>query len=152
MLHAVAHGLRLQKLGGVQQGVKIIRIQEGLLHVVHDLSIRGLIALMLFHHIGENIPVLRQGEGLHRFQRGEGLEAKFRHIPEKEFPVFRDGLVPMPHIPIMHISPVLIVRHIKAAAGGWARRPVEGLRIILLQDLRNDVFIHFDIIGKLAVL
>ena len=51
MLHPVAHGLRLQKLGRIQQRVKIVRIQEGLLHIVHDFSVRRLVALMLLHHV-----------------------------------------------------------------------------------------------------
>ena len=71
---------------------------------------------MLFHNIGENIPVFRLGEGLYRLQGREGLEAELGNITEKEFSVFGNRLVAVPHIPIMHIPAVFIVGLIEGAA------------------------------------
>ena len=64
MLHAVAHGLCLKKLGRIEKGVKIVGIEEGLAQVVHDLSVGRLISLVFLHDIGENVPVPGLGEGL----------------------------------------------------------------------------------------
>lgn len=65
MLHTVAHGFRLEKLGGIEKGVKIIGIEEGLSQIIHDLSIGRLVSLVFLHDIGENIPVFRLCKGLH---------------------------------------------------------------------------------------
>ena len=66
MFDAVTNRLGLQKLRGVDQRIEIIRIQEELLHVIHDLAVGGSISLMLLHHIGKDIPVLRNRKRLHR--------------------------------------------------------------------------------------
>ena len=67
VLHSVADGFRLEKLGGIKGGVKIIGVQESLFHVIHDFPICRFVALMFFHNIGKNIPVLRLGKGFHSF-------------------------------------------------------------------------------------
>ena len=63
---------------------KIARIQEGLGQIVHDLAVGGVVTLMLLHDVGEDVPILRQGEGFHRLQTGEGLEAEFRDVTEED--------------------------------------------------------------------
>ena len=149
MFHAIADRLRLKKLGSVKHGVKAAGIQERLLHIIHDLSICRLVSLMLLHHIGENIPVFRLRKSLAGLQRWKRLEAKFGKITEMELPVFRDGFVPMPDIPVMNISPVLSIGIIKGSAGGRACRPVEGVRVVDFQYLRDDILIHFHIVALL---
>ena len=152
MLHAVADGLRLQQLRGIEQGAEVRRIQKSLLHVIHNLAVGTGVPLMLLHHIGKNIPVLRQGEGFTGFQRREGLKTKLRHIPEIESTVRRKRPVAMPYIPVMHISPVLVVGLVESAPGRRTGRPVKRIGIILPHQFRQDIFIHFDIIALLSCL
>ena len=116
MLHAISDRFRLQKLGGVERGGKVGRIKEGLLHIVHDLSVGGRIPLMLFHHIGKDIPILRFCKRLHRLQGREGLETELRYITEIELPVLRDGLIAMPYIPVVHVSPVFRIRLVEISS------------------------------------
>ena len=116
MLHTAAHGFRLKQLGGIKNGIEPRGIEEGLLHVAHDFSVGRGIPLMFFHHIGKDIPFLRAGKCLHRLQGRKGLETKLGKVAEKELPVLRKGLSPVPYIPIMHISPVFIVGCIKASS------------------------------------
>ena len=66
--------------------------------------------------IGKDIPFLRAGKCLHRLQGRKGLETKLGKVAEKELPVLRKRLSPVPYIPIVHISPVFIVGRIKASS------------------------------------
>jgi hypothetical protein len=65
MLHTVLDGLGLEKLGRIDEGIKVIGIEESLVHVVHDLAIGRIVPLVPFHHIGEHIPVFGEGETFH---------------------------------------------------------------------------------------
>ena len=115
MLHSVPQCLRLQKLGGIQRNVKGARVQIGLLEIIHDLAVCGAVALVLLHHIGEDVPVLRLREGFHRLHQRERLETKLRYIAEEEFPVLGKRLVPVPYIPVMRVTSVRIIRIVKAS-------------------------------------
>ena len=104
---------------------------------------------MLLHHIGEHVPVLGEGKAFDGFHTGEGLEAEFRHIPEVIIPVIREGLHAVPHIPVVDITPGFVVGIVKAAAAGGAGRPVEGLGVLPLHHLGQNILIHFDVVGLL---
>ena len=150
MLHPIADGICLQKLGGVQDILEAGGITVGLLEIIHDLSVCAVIPLVLFHDIGKNIPVPGiVGKGLDGLFAREGLKAELRRIAEIVLPVLGKGLVSVPHFPVMHISPVRIVGVVEGPAGGRARRPVKGLRIMDFQDSGNDPLIHQEIIPHL---
>ena len=151
MLHTVLHGLGLQQLGSVDQRAEIVRIEIHLGEVEGDTAVGGGVALVLFHHIGKDVALLRQGEALHRLQAGEGLEAELGHIAEIVAAIVCKGLEPVPDLPVMHVAPVRVPWLVKAAAAGRAGRPVKGLRVLTAQDLREEVLIHLDIIGDLAL-
>ena len=104
---------------------------------------------MLLHNIGKNIPVFRKGKALNRRHTGERLEPEFADVTEEMIPVVCKRLQAVPYLPVMTVSPVLIPGHIKAPAGRGAGRPIEGVRILLLHNLRQDILIQFDIIRNL---
>ena len=117
MLHSIFYRFGLKHLRSIQQGRKVRRIKVFLFHISHYLTIRRVITLMLFHNIRKNISVSGKGKAFHGFHRGKRLEAEFGKIAEIKFPKLRYGLSSMPDIPIMHISPVITVRIIKASSG-----------------------------------
>ena len=150
MLDAIADRLCLEQLGGVQHRVKVRGIQEGLFQVIHDFAIGRGVALVLLHHIGENIPVLRPGEALTGLEGWEGLKPELRYIAEVKFTVFREGLVPVPNIPVVCVSPVLVVGLVERPAGGRAGGPIKGVGVIPPAQLGQQVFIHLHIVTFLA--
>ena len=117
MLHPIADGFRLKKLGCIQQGAEIRRVQKRLLHIVHNLAVGAGIPLVLFHHIRKNIPVLRQCKRLACLQGGESLKAELRHVPEIILTVCRKRPIAVPYFPVMYIPSVLITRIVKTATG-----------------------------------
>ena len=89
MLHPITDGIRLQQLGGINEGVKAGRIFISLLHVPHNFTVGAVLALMLLANIGKCIIILRIiGKGFYRLQGRERLEAKLGGIPEEVLPVF----------------------------------------------------------------
>ena len=126
--------------------VEILRIEIGAGQVVHDLAVGGQVPLMPLHHPAENVPVLRQGKAFHRLQAGEGLEAELADKAEMPVPVIREGFVPVPHVPVVHVSPASVHRIVEGAAGRGRAGPVEGLGRQLPDQLRQDVFKHFDVV------
>ena len=109
MFYAIFDRLSLQHLGCIQERAEIGRIAIGLIQVVHNLPVGGIIALMLFHYVGEDISVLRKGKAFHCLFTGEGLEAEFGSVPEIEIAVIAERLVSMPYLPVMHIPAVWVV-------------------------------------------
>ena len=103
MLHSITDSVCLKKLGSIDHRIEISGIPVGLLHVIHDLSVCPVIPLMLFHHIGKNIPVLRQRKCLHCLQTRKRLESKLTGIPEIILTVFGKWLISVPYLPVMHI-------------------------------------------------
>ncbi|MNP68479.1 hypothetical protein D3C76_1644420 [compost metagenome] len=80
MLHSAAHPFGLNQLGGIQQGGEVPRITIRLPDVVEDFFVPCPVFLVGFHHIREDIPVLRQRKRLHRLKRRERLQAELRHV------------------------------------------------------------------------
>ena len=146
MLDTVTNRLRLQKLGGVYQSAEVIRVQEGLLHVVHYLAVRGGIALMLLHNIREDIAVLRECKRLDGLKRRERLEAELREEAEIELAVLGKGLAAVPYIPVVHVSPVGTVGLVKTAAARRRCRPVERIRRLLAHYRREDLLVHLKVV------
>ncbi len=126
------------------------RVEVGLLDVVEDFSVCRTVSLVFFHDIGEDVEVFRViGKGFDRFERRERLESKFRQVAEEEFAVFGERFVAMPYRPVVHIPAAFPVWIIKGATRRWACRPVEGVRVMFFQQFRDDVFVHFNVIGFL---
>ena len=136
MLHSISDGLRLQKLRGIKQRVKGSGIQKSLGKILQNLSVSALVPLMHFHHPGENISVLGQSKAFHCFQAGEGLEPKFRGIPEKPLPVVGKRKTSVPYVPIVNVAPFRCIGFVEPAAGGRGSGPVEGIGILFSQNLR----------------
>ena len=82
-------------------------------------------------------------------QTREGLKTELTGIAEKVFAVIRKRFFSVPYVPVMAVAAVGVLRVVKAAAAGRRSGPVEGLRILHLQDLGDDVFIHLNIVGLL---
>lgn len=106
VLHAVADGLSLQELGSIQHRIEIAGILERLRQIIHNLTVGRVVALMLFHNIGEDIAVFGQGKRFHRLEARERLEAELAGVAEEEFAVFSKRLVAVPYIPVMHVAAV----------------------------------------------
>jgi hypothetical protein len=67
MFHAGFYSLSLEQLGRIEQDIEIIRVQESLIQVVHNLAICRVIALVLLHNVRENIAVFGQRETFYAF-------------------------------------------------------------------------------------
>ena len=132
MLHAVLHGLGLQQLGGIDQVGQLPGVEVHLGQVGDNPAVGGGVALVLLHHIGEDIPVFGSGEGLDGFHAGEALETELGDVAEQVVAVVGEGLQTVPHIPVVHIAPVGVLGLVKAAAAGGGGGPVEGLGVLLL--------------------
>ena len=52
----------------------------------------------------------------------------------------------MPHIPVMGISPVLVIRIVETSTGRRRRTPIERIRIIFFYHTRKNLFKQTDII------
>ena len=152
VLHAVLHGLGLQQLGGVDEGVEGGGIEVGLGQVFGDAPVGGGVALVLLHDVGEGVAVLRLGEALDGVHAGEGLEAELRGVAEQELPVLGEGLQAVPHVPVVHVAALGVLGLVEAAAAGGAGGPVEGVRVLPLHDLRQDVLVHLDVVRHLLLL
>ena len=153
MFDPVSDRVCLQKLRRINERAEIRRIEIGPLQIVHDLPIRAVVALMLLHDVGEDIHILRiVCEGLDGLHAWEGLESEFRRITEVILTVIGERFIPMPYIPVMHISPVWAVRLVKRPSRRRACRPVEGLGIVLFQHLRDQLLIHDHIIPHFCLL
>ena len=151
MLHAVPDRIRLQQLGAVNELVKILRHLICLGHIVHHFAVSGRAALVHLHDAGEDIPVARFREGADCRHAREGLEAELGEEPVVMMPVRRERLIAVPDAPIVGISHVLLVGVLKIPAARRRTRPVEGARILLRDQLREDVLIHFDIVVALLL-
>ena len=132
VLHAVLDGLGLQKLGGVNEGVKGVGVQIGLAEVAGDAPVGGGVALVLLHDVGEHVAVAGLREALDGLHAGEGLEAELADIAEEIVAVIREGHQAVPDLPVMHVAHVGVLGRHEAAAAGGAGGPVEGLRVLLL--------------------
>ena len=71
---------------------------------------------MLLHHIGEYVPILGRGKAFDGFHAGEGLEAKFRDIPELMVAVVGEGEKTVPDHPVVDVASGGILGIGKAAA------------------------------------
>ena len=149
MLHAVADGLPLQQLGGVQGRLKAGGVEEHLLQIGQDEHAAPGAALVALHHVGEQVPVLRLGEGLHRGEAGQAFKAELGEVAELVLAVLGEGQLAVPHAPVVDVPPGGVVGLVKAAAGGGAGRPVEGVRVQLAQHLGDEVLVHADVVGLL---
>ena len=109
MLHAVPDGVCLHQLGGVDEKLQAGRIQVGPGQIGQDLSVGISVALMPFHHAGEDIPVLRRRELLDGAHCREGLEAELRQIAEHVLSVIRKRRAAVPDIPVVDIAGVRTV-------------------------------------------
>ena len=117
MLYSIADAVCLKKLRGIYQGGKIVRVLVGLLEVIQDFSVGSVISLMLFHYIGEDVPVLRiiADSLLHCFDRREGLESELGKIAETVLSIFGERFVSVPYLPEMHVSPVGVLGIVEGA-------------------------------------
>ena len=146
MLHAVADGVRLEKLGAVEQLVKILRVQIGLGDIVHNFAVGGSIPLVHLHHPGVNVPVALIRKPADCLQGREGLEAELREETVVMLPVCGKGLVAVPYAPVVDVSHVFGVAVFIVAARGRGRGPVESVRVFFFYKLRNYVLIQADIV------
>ena len=55
-------------------------------------------------------------------------------------------LLTMPYIPVVTVTPVLIIRIIKASSGARGRLPEKGLAVCRFHCFRNHVFKHFYVV------
>ena len=151
VLNTVLHCLSLEQLRCIYKVVNLAGIEIHLGEVVYDSAVCGGVALVLFHNVGEDVSVFRLGKAVYGFHAGEGLEAKLGYIAEEMIAVIGEGEKTMPYHPVVNVTAVGVLREIEAAAAGRACGPVEGLGIFFLEYLGNYVFVHFDVVGLLAV-
>ena len=64
---------------------------------------------MHFHHAGEYVSVLGQGDGVDSLLTREGLEAELGEVTEVVIAVLGEGLVVVPYLPIVRVTEVLVV-------------------------------------------
>ena len=128
MLHAVANGLRLKQLRGIQHSLEGVRQTQRPGQIRKDLAVRAWVLLMILHHAGEDVLFPALGKGIHRLQARERLEAELRAEAEEKFAILRERLVAVPDIPIVDVAPVLIVGRVEAAAAGGRGRRVSRVR------------------------
>ena len=149
MLHAAAHGLGLQELGSVDQGVQVPGIQVMLGQVVQDLAVGGRIALMLLHDIGEDVPVRGQGEAFNGLHLREGLEPELGHKPERVVAVGLEGLIAVPDAPVVHIPALFVRGLVKGAAGAGRGGAIGPVRVQNVQQGGQDILKDLDIVRLL---
>ena len=71
---------------------------------------------MALHDFGEEVPVFFLRKRLNGLDGRQGLEAKLGAETEIVVQVLTEGQLAMPYIPVMGISPVVIVWLVKASA------------------------------------
>ena len=146
MLHGTLDGLSLHQLGGIDQVLKAAGIEIIVRQITQQLFVSGAALLVIIHDPGQEIPVLRGAEGLNGLHTGQAFKAVFRAEPEAVLPVGRKGQAAVPDHPVVGVSPGRAAGVIKAAAGGGAGGPVEGIRCVRSAELRQKVLIQPQII------
>ncbi len=146
MLDAVTDGIRLQKLGTVEQLVEILRIQVGLGQIVADLAVGRCISLVHLHHAGINVAVFFFREAADRLQGRERLEAELGQETIVMLPVGGKGFTAVPDAPVVDVAHVLGVAVLVIAAGTGRGRPVKGHGIFFFHDPGDDIFVQPDIV------
>ena len=136
MLHAVADGISLKQLRGIDQVFKAAGIEIVVGEIAQNISVAALAFLMVFHDPGEAVPVLRGSKGFHGFHGRKTFKAVFRTKTELFLPVGGEGNTSMPDLPIMGIAPGIAARIVKATAGRWRAGPVIGIRAIFGRRFR----------------
>ena len=101
---------------------------------------------MLLHNIREDIAVLRERKRLDGLERRERLEAELREEAEIELAVLGKGLVSVPYIPVVHVSPVGTVGLVEASSARRRCRPVECIRRLLAHYRGEDLLIHLKVV------
>ena len=108
VFYAAAYGVCLQKLRKVQQIAEILRQTVILRQIGQNFAVGRFVALMAFHHGGEDVAVARLGKGFNGRPTGEGLKAEFRHIAIQMVSVGGKRLFTVPYIPIMYVAPIFV--------------------------------------------
>ena len=154
MLHAVADGVRLQQLGGVDQILKAAGIEVVVGKVAKDISVAAPALLVILHDTGEAVPVFLLRESLYGLHRGEALKAIFRAEAEFLLPVGGKGNAAVPDLPVVGIAAGEIPRIVEAAAGGRRTGPIVGIRRVFCGCLRQNVLVELQIVHphKLGIL
>lgn len=103
---------------------------------------------MTFHDPGENIALLRQGEGFHSFFTGKGLETKLAEIAEKVRPIFGIRFSAVPHLPEMTVPVVFVLGIDEVPAGGGGGGHIADLRTYLPYNSGENILKNGQIVLK----
>ena len=152
VLYTALHSLCLEELRSIEESAELGGIEESLRKIADDLSVSACVSLMHFHNAGEDVSILRESEVVNGLLAGEGLEAELGEITEVVISVLGEGLVVVPHLPIVRIAEVLVVRIDKSAERNGRGMYIRNLGANLLDDIGDDALEELDVYGNAKLL